>query len=234
MLEQILKDGFLEYGIPAGERTLRLFRDYYAFLSEKNKVMDLTAITGEDETGRMHFLDSCALLKHQDFEGKKAVDVGSGAGFPGLPLVMAGPEMDMTLLESQQKRADFLEETIARLDLRGVRCLCLRAEEAAHLRETFDIAVSRAVAKLNVLCELCLPLVRPGGAFLAMKGPDAGSELEEARSGIALLGGGGVSVLRYDIPGTDVSHCLVRIEKVSHTPAQYPRRFARIKRLPLG
>ena len=172
-------------------------------------------------------------MRWLDLRGKTLLDVGSGAGFPGLVLKILVPDMDLTMLDSLQKRVAFQQETADALGLTGVHPTAGRAEEAVELREKFDVVTSRAVAKLAMLAELCLPLVKPGGVFAAMKGPDPAGEIEEARRGIRLLGGGDVRVERYTVPGTDAVHSVVLIQKTASTPAKYPRRFAMIKKQPL-
>jgi 16S rRNA (guanine527-N7)-methyltransferase len=234
IMETILRDGFRELGLTLTEEALARFIAYYEHLDQRNKVMNLTAITGEEDTARLHFLDCAALLKAADFSGARVVDVGTGAGFPGLPLKIVSPDISLTLLDSQKKRVDFLVETCEKLGFGDVVCIHARAEEAhAEMRETFDIAVSRAVARLNILCELCMPFVRPGGLFLAMKGPDVSQELSEAERAISILGGKTFDVFSYSIPGTDIEHSVVVIKKVQSTPEKYPRRFARIQKSPL-
>ena len=172
-MENILRSGFAELGIAAPETAYARLRTYYERLTEVGSVMNLTAIEGEGPVARLHFLDSAALLNYADFTGARVVDVGTGAGFPGLPLAILRPDADFTLLDSQMKRIDFIAETAALLGLENTHCEAMRAEEApAEYREAFDIAVSRAVARLNVLCELCLPFVRVGGSFVSMKAAD--------------------------------------------------------------
>ena len=196
--------------------------------------MNLTAIEGEGPVARLHFLDSAALLNYADFSGARVVDVGTGAGFPGLPLAILRPDADFTLLDSQQKRIDFIAETAALLGLENTRCEAMRAEEApAEYREGFGIAVSRAVARLNVLCELCLPFVRVGGSFISMKAADCAEEVAEAAKAIETLGGSAPEIRTYTIPGTDVVRTAVIIKKTAPTPAKYPRRWARISKQPL-
>ena len=169
-----------------------------------------------------------------DLRGKRVIDVGTGAGFPGLAVKVACPDMDLTLLDSLDKRIGFLRETCAALDFDDVACIHARAEDApAELREGFDAALSRAVARLNVLCELCLPFVKTDGVFAAMKGPDCAEELREAERAIALLGGELERCVSYTVPGTDVTHSVVLIRKVRPTGARYPRRWAQIKKQPL-
>ena len=163
--------------------------------------------------------------------GARVIDVGTGAGFPGLALKIACPDMELTLLDSLDKRIGFLRDTCALLGFDDVRCIHARAEEApAELHAGFDIACSRAVARLNLLCELCLPFVRTGGAFLAMKGPDCAEELDEARSAIRKLGGTYERTVTYTVPGTDVTHSVVVIRKTAATPPKYPRRWAKMQK----
>lgn len=233
-MHQILKDGFEALGLPFTKEISDRFRKYYDYLTEKNAVMNLTAITGEDETARLHFLDCAALCSVYNFSGASVIDVGTGAGFPGLPLKIAVPDISLTLLDSHKKRMAFLEETCHKLELKEVRCISERAEETtSDIGGSFDIAVSRAVARLNILCELCMPFVHVGGVFIAMKGPDCSEELAEASKAISILGGKTPEIKKYTIPGTDIVHSAVIIEKVKPTPAEYPRQFGRIKKAPL-
>ena len=230
-LEEILRRGFAELGLPLDETALLRFRQYADFLKEKNAVMNLTAIEGEEDTARLHFLDCAAMLRAFPMAGRRVIDVGSGAGFPGLVLNIACPEAELTLLDSLDKRVGFLRECGEKLALTGLSCLHERAEQASPaLRESFDFAVSRAVARLAVLCELCLPFVKTGGCFIAMKGPDCTAELDEARGAIRLLGGEYEQTLCYTIPGTDIVHSLVVVRKTGGTPARYPRPWAQIKK----
>ena len=231
-MEQQLQAGLAALGLPT-EGVPSLLR-YGYLLMETNKVMNLTAITDPADIAALHFLDSAALLTLEDFRDKTVVDVGTGAGFPGLPLKILEPTIHLTLLDSLGKRVQFLERVCQELGLADVACIHGRAEEfaAAH-RESFDLAVSRAVAALPVLCELCLPLVRPGGKFLAMKSVDSDQELESARHAIEILGGAVSGVRDYAIPGTEVRHRLILVKKVKKTPEKYPRMFAKIKKNPL-
>lgn len=234
MLEEILKTGFAELGLSLDATALARYRTYYTELDEVNRVMNLTAITGEADSARLHFLDCAAVLTAAELDGKRAIDVGTGAGFPGLALKIACPGLDLTLLDSLDKRIGFLKSSCAKLGFEDVRCIHARAEEApAELRESFDFAFSRAVARFNLLSELCLPFVKVGGSFIAMKGPDCAEELKEASRAIATLGGKVEECKSYTIPGTDISHSLVIVRKVKPTPAKYPRRWAQIKKAPL-
>ena len=234
MLREILRAGFGELGLAADEAALERLELYCARLTEANRVMNLTAIEGEENVARLHFLDCAALLTLSDFRGKTAVDVGTGAGFPGLVLKCLRPELELTLLDSLDKRVRFLSSLCGELGFADVNCLHARAEEAPPaLREHFDLAVSRAVARLNLLGELCLPFVKVGGRFLAMKGPDAAEELREAEKGLRLLGGAEGRIVEYAVPGVALRHNAVLIEKAAHTPARYPRKWGQMKKQPL-
>lgn len=234
MLETILKDGFAALGLSPDGAAYARYRVYYEYLEEMNRVMNLTAISGEEDVARLHFLDCAALLSLADFAGKRVIDIGSGAGFPGLALKVACPEMEITLLDSLDKRIGFLKSLTEKLGLSDVECVHMRAEEApAGYRQSYDIALSRAVARLSILSELCLPFVKVGGCFIAMKGPDCAQELGEAKKAIALLGGEVADVKDYTIPGSDITHSAVIIRKVKDSPSRYPRRWAQIKKQPL-
>ena len=228
----------LASGLPQLERKLTdaqldTFCAFGSALVEKNQVMNLTAITEPEQVARLHFLDCIALLGAANFHGKSVIDVGCGAGFPGVPLKIAEPSIDLTLLDSLKKRMDWLESTLPELGIEA-QCVAARAEEyaLAH-REQYDIAVSRAVARLTMLAELCLPLVRVGGHFVAMKSADSDEELSQAARAIATLGGKVTRIWDYPVPGTDAVHRAVVITKVKATPRPYPRRFAKIKQQPL-
>ena len=201
---------------------------------ERNRVMNLTAITEPSAFAGPHLLDSLSLLPLAGLEEGTVVDVGTGAGFPGVPLAIARPSARVTLLDSLGKRVDFLRESCRTLGLDNVECVHGRAEEfAGERRETFDLAVSRAVAALPVLCELCLPLVKVGGAFWAMKSVDTEEEISASRTAVKVLGGRIQAVSDYTIPTTEVVHRVVCIQKTAPTPKKYPRRFALIKKQPL-
>lgn len=230
-----LERGLAELGLrPPPEAVPRLDR-YAQLLLEKNRVMNLTAITEPGQVASLHMLDCAALLALGEPEGKTLVDVGTGAGFPGMVLKILSPSLDVTLLDSLAKRLDWLEEVRQELGLTGIRTVHARAEEYAALhRESFDAAASRAVAALPVLAELCLPLVKAGGVFLAMKSVDSDAELAGASGAIAKLGGTVERTVDYAIPGTDVHHRVIVIRKTGKTPEKYPRAFAKIKKSPLS
>ena len=231
-MRDILLAGLPALNLQLSDRQAGQFCRYCELLLEKNQVMNLTAIREPDKVATLHFLDCMALLNVTDFREKSVIDVGCGAGFPGLPLKIAEPSIHLTLLDSLNKRVVWLrDELLPALEVEA-DCVSGRAEEyaAAH-REQYDIATSRAVARLNLLAELCLPLVRPGGYFLARKGQDAAEEVQEAERAVRTLGGRVERIWEY--PVEDAVHRVVVIKKVASTPAKYPRQFAKIKKQPL-
>ena len=237
-MKNIIAQGLTDLGLTGRvpENAPEQLAAYGHALLEKNQVMNLTAIREEDKVAQLHMLDCAALLNYMDFEGKTLIDVGTGAGFPGLPLKILSPTLDVTLLDSLNKRVDWLNEVAGQLGLTGVRAIHARAEEKAlekGFRDGFDFATARAVAELRLLCELCLPYVKVGGYFLSMKSVDSDHELEDAAHCIKLLGGRVQAVHDYTIPGTDVTHRLVIIQKVAPTLKGYPRRWANIQKKPL-
>ena len=231
-MEQTLRDGLAALGLPCSAVPQLL--EFSRRLLEKNQVMNLTAITEPKDVATLHLLDCAALLTLADFRGKSVVDVGTGAGFPGMVLRILEPDFDLTLLDSLGKRIDWLRQTCDEMGLARVDCVHARAEEfaAAH-RQSYDIATSRAVAALPLLCELALPLVKKGGCFLAMKSVDCDVELDNARGAIGQLGGRIETIRDYAVPCSDVKHRVVVIRKVKDTPPQFPRSWARIKKAPL-
>ena len=220
-----------EAPVPLSDAQLETFCRFGEALLEQNKVMNLTAITEPEAVARLHFVDCMALLPLAALQNSRVIDVGCGAGFPGVPLKIAEPSIRLTLLDSLGKRMRWLERILPELGVEA-EVVTGRAEEyVTTCREQYDAAVSRAVARLNVLAELCLPYVRVGGKFLAMKGALAQEEVEEARRGIEKLGGHVSRIFEY--PVADAVHKAVIIEKQRPTPPQYPRAFAKIKKSPL-
>ena len=198
---------------------------------EQNAVMNLTAITEPEAVAKLHLLDSLTVLTVEDLSGKTIIDVGCGAGFPGVPVAIACPEAKVTLLDSLGKRMHWLETVLPQLGI-SARCITARAEEAiSEHREKFDFATSRAVARLNILLELTAPYVRVGGAVLALKGSAAREELEEAKGAVKKLGLKVEKIQDFTIDGAN--HSVIVLRKIAHTPPQYPRRFAKIKQSPL-
>ena len=228
-MKQILSIGLPALGV--GDTCIPDLEKFVDMLLERNQVMNLTAITEPDQVARLHLLDSLSLLPVEAFAGKAVIDVGTGAGFPGIPLAIVQQDADFTLLDSLGKRIRFLDEVREALGLGNVACVHGRAEEFAQAhREQFDLAVSRAVANLAVLSELCLPLVKVGGAFLAMKSTGCEAETEGAQTAIRRLGGTLERVVDYTIPTTDVTHRVLVIRKTAPTAKKYPRPFAQIKK----
>lgn len=212
------------------------FYKYYELLVEWNEKINLTAITEEDDVAVKHFLDSLNAAKGIVNSGMKVIDVGTGAGFPGLPVKIDNPGISLTLVDSLNKRIGFLNEVISALDLTDVETVHSRAEDLGinkDYREKYDVCVSRAVANLTTLCELCLPFVKVGGLFVSLKGPKAEEEVKEAKKAIELLGGSLAEVKNYDLSDTDLNHNIVIIKKISHTPTKYPRKAPKPSKEPL-
>ena len=231
-MQETLRRGLDQWGFD--REVVSPLVEYARRLLEKNQVMNLTAITEPKDVATLHLLDSAAILRYFPLKGKRVIDVGTGAGFPGMVLRILEPDFDLTLLDSLGKRIDWLGEVCNDMNLARVNCVHARAEEfAADNREVFDVAVSRAVAQLDVLSELALPLVKVDGTFLAMKSTDSDEEIDRARGAIGQLGGRVKECVDYQIPETDVTHRIVVIEKVRPTPTQFPRPFAKIKKQPL-
>lgn len=237
-MREILLNGLSKMGLsPTGEQMEKL-ETYARLLLEQNQVMNLTAITEPDQVARLHFLDSASILACPEFDlaDKSVIDVGTGAGFPGIVLKILEPSLSLTLADSLGKRIFWLETVCEVLSLDGVRCIHARAEELAlesGFRDSFDLAVSRAVASYPLLCELCLPFVKPGGIFTAMKSVESGREVESGKNAVKQLGAKAFRNWDYTIPGTDVTHRLVMVKKLSPTPKGLPRSWGKIKKSPL-
>ena len=231
MMKKTLAEGLPNLGLNLSDETQNTLCAFGEAVVEQNKVMNLTAITEPDQVAKLHLLDSLSLLTVENLAGKKIIDVGCGAGFPGVPVKIACPEAELTLLDSLGKRMTWLESVLPGL---GVEATCItdRAEAAVTTRrEQYDIATSRAVARLNILLELTAPYVKVGGAVLAMKGTAAQEELAESKNAIKRLGLKLEQVKEFPVDGT--AHTVIVLRKVSHTHPQYPRRYAKIKQSPL-
>ena len=230
-MKQTLTEGLPQLGLHMTEEKIDTLCAFGRAMVKQNEVMNLTGITDDKGVANLHLLDSLTVLATQDLSGKRLVDVGCGAGFPGVPLAIACPEADITLLDSLGKRMKWLEAVLPQLGIRA-ECVTARAEEAvATRRESYDFATSRAVARLNILLELTAPYVKVGGAVLAMKGTAAREELAECGNAMKKLGLKLEEVREFPIDGT--AHAVIVLRKVAPTPKQYPRRFAKIKQMPL-
>lgn len=229
-LREILADNQIE------KTAIDNFQIYYEMLIDWNEKINLTAITEENDVAIKHFLDSLNAAKGMVKPGMKVIDVGTGAGFPGLPVKIANPKIELTLVDSLNKRINFLNEVISSLGLDGVNTVHSRAEDLGvnkDYREKYDMCVSRAVSNLTTLCELCLPFVKVGGYFVSLKGPKAEEEIKEANRAISLLGGEFERMENYDLSDTDLNHNIVVIKKISHTPTKYPRKAPKPSKEPL-
>lgn len=226
-----------ELGIELTDRQIEKFLLYYEMLVEWNGFMNLTAITEYDEVMKKHFIDSLSLIKAYDLsQEKKVIDIGTGAGFPGLVLKIAFPQLEITLLDSLNKRIQFLDAVIQNLSLTGVETVHGRAEDFAKpgkLRECFDLAVSRAVSNLSTLSEYCLPFVKQGGYFISYKSEKISEETEAAKNAITLLGGKIRKQVDFTLPDSDIYRNFLLIEKVTATPKKYPRKAGLPSKEPL-
>ncbi len=230
-IAETLHNGLPELDLRLDARQEETLCAFAQAMIRQNEVMNLTAITQPEAVAKLHLLDSLTVLKAVDLKGKRLIDVGCGAGFPGVPLAIACPEAEITLLDSLGKRIAWLQTVLPQLGIRA-QCITARAEEAvAERRESYDVATSRAVARLNILLELTAPYVKVGGAVVAMKGAAAQEELEEAKNAIRRLGLKLEKVHTFSIDGAN--HSVIVLRKIAATPAQYPRRYAKIKQAPL-
>ena len=230
-MKKTLQEGLPLLGLEMEEAIQDKLCAFGHAMVKQNEVMNLTAITEDTQVAKLHLLDSLTVLCAADLKGKSLIDVGCGAGFPGVPLAIACPEANITLLDSLGKRMKWLDEILPQLGI-SAQCITARAEEAvATRRESYDFATSRAVARLNILLELTAPYVKVGGAVLAMKGAAAREELAECANAIKKLGLKLEDVKEFPIDGTN--HSVIVLRKIAPTPKQYPRRYAKIKQMPL-
>ncbi len=228
--------GLKDLGISLTERQIQQFIDYYELLVERNKVMNLTAITEFREVIIKHFIDSLSIVKCRTLKSERILDVGTGAGFPGIPLKIVYPDIDLVLLDSLNKRLLFLKDVIEKLGLEKVQTLHGRAEDYGkdkNHREKYDLCVSRAVAKLSSLAEYCLPYVKKDGFFISYKSGIIKKELSFSKNALDILGGTLDQVEEFILPGTDIERSLVVIRKISPTPKNYPRSAGKPSKEPL-
>lgn len=234
----ILEKGCEELGIELTERQKEQYLLFYEYLIEKNKVMNLTGITEFEEVLTKHFLDSLACVKAIDIKNiKNVIDIGTGAGFPGVPLKIAFPHLEACLLDSLKKRVNFLEEACALLHLENISAIHGRAEEFAKnktYREKYDLCVSRAVSNLATLSEYCLPYVKTGGCFISYKSGKVQEEAEQAEKAIKILGGRVKDIVYFNLPDSEIERSLVVIEKIKSTPGRYPRKAGTPLKEPLA
>ena len=231
LMLETLQQGQSALGLSLSDETAAALCSFGRAMVKQNEVMNLTGITEDAAVAKLHLLDSLTVCAAVDLRGKKLIDVGCGAGFPGVPLAIACPDTEVTLLDSLGKRMKWLEQVLPAL---GVKATCITGraeEEVTKCREQFDVATSRAVARLNILLELTAPYVKPGGYVVALKGAAAKEELSEAKNAIKKLALQLEAVKEFDIDGA--MHSVIVLKKVGFTPPQYPRRFAKIKQAPL-
>ena len=237
-LKRLLAEGAKAFGLELSAAQLEQFMTYKALIQDWNRRVNLTAITDGEEMVKKHFLDSLSLLSGglPDMSSAKVIDVGTGAGFPGIPLKIAAPGMEITLLDSLKKRCAFLELCVHELGLADVEVLDMRAEDGGksqNYRENFDFCVSRAVASLDVLSEYCLPFVKTGGYFLSMKGPAVYEEAEKGAKAIEILGGKLEEIREIDVPFVDGKRYAAVIRKIGKTPEKYPRKAGKAAKSPI-
>jgi len=232
MFEDRLIEGALKLGIALDDEQVKKFAEYTELLLEWNDKFNLTSILDPDEIVVKHYLDSLTCFKAVKFRrGDTVADVGTGAGFPGVPIAIVRPDLEITLIDATNKKLIFLDEIRRRLELPHIELVHSRAEEAGRLpehRERYNIVVARAVSDMRVLVEYCLPLVKVGGVFIAMKGPDIENELAGARPGIGTLGGGKPEIIGLTLPNTDIRRSIITISKVRPTPKKFPRHGSKI------
>lgn len=235
-MKELIVNGSKELNIPLNDIQVNQLLDYAKLLVEWNEKINLTAITDDEGIATKHFLDSLTAINTGFVKGK-VIDVGTGAGFPGLVLKIAKPEIKLTLLDSLNKRINVLKDISEKLSINDIEFIHSRAEDCGKnkaYRAKFDTVVSRAVANLTVLAEFCIPFLKQGGYFLALKGPSADEEIKDAKRAIKVLGGKIEDVVEVDIPFTDLKHKIIIIKKVGQTPMKYPRKSGIATKTPIG
>ena len=227
-MSEVFQKKLADLGVKLSESQIIQFDRYYEILVEWNKVMNLTGITEYEEVNEKHFVDSLSLVKITDIDKiTNLIDIGTGAGFPGIPLKIAFPHLKVTLLDSLNKRINFLNKVIEELNLQDIYTIHGRAEDFAHkddYREKYDLCVSRAVANLATLTEYCLPYVKVGGCFVPYKSGDIDIEVNESKAAIRVLGGRLVDIVKFQLPGSDISRSLLKIDKLKSTGRKFPRK----------
>jgi len=235
-LEELLINSAKRFNVDIDRDMSKKFMMYKDLILDWNNRVNLTAIVDEREIILKHFIDSISIIENFDNDAKSIVDIGTGAGFPGIPIKIVKPDYDITLLDSLNKRVKFLDAVTEDLGLTKIQSIHTRAEDAARddfLREEFDIATSRAVANMSILCEYALPFVKVGGEFLAFKGPEVEEEIKSANKAIKELGGELKDIKYINIPETDIKHSIIIVSKIRQTPAKYPRNSNKIKSNPI-
>ena len=233
---ELLIEGAKEYGIALSGEQADKFSQYARLLKEWNEKINLTAITNPEGIVTKHFLDSLSIIPFIPQGAKFLIDVGTGAGFPGIPVSILKKEIKVTLLDSLEKRLKFLQEVSNALELKGLKMIHGRAEDYGvnkDYREKFDVATARAVANLPVLLEYCLPFVKTGGLFIAMKGPDIKDEVKDSKKALDILGGKVEEIKQFTLPESDMERSVVIIRKLRHTPTSYPRKSGKPTRDPI-
>lgn len=237
-MSKIFQSKLNELNISLTEEMYQQFDKYYEILVEWNKVMNLTGITEYEEVNEKHFVDSLSIVKIQDLNNiESVIDIGTGAGFPGIPLKIAFPHLKITLLDSLNKRIKFLKEVIDKLNLKDIETIHGRAEDFAkkkEYRESYDLCVSRAVANLSTLSEYCLPYVKIGGLFIPYKSGEIEEEFKNSEKAVKILGGDIKDIVKFELPGTDIKRSFIKIEKKEHTIKKYPRKAGLPAKEPLS
>ena len=228
MFREILSEDAKKFSVELSDAQLEQFEIFYKLVVEWNEKINLTAITDEKEFAVKHIIDSISLWNKEKFSSvKKVIDVGTGAGFPGIPLKIFKPELEIVLLDSLSKRVEFLKKVVAELNLQNVICVHGRAEDFAkqkNFREQFDLATTRAVARLNIIAEYCLPFVKVGGTFAALKGKKFAEEIAEAKSAVKILGGGEINFAEKILPDLPDKRAVIYIDKIKSTQKKFPRK----------